>query len=304
MNDSDDFNVTSEYTVRAENLSFSVLVNKMYRDLPAVFGGVGGNVSEAMHTHAYNELFLCLDGITPIKTPEGVISLSAGDMLLIPTAALHIKLPCEAKWASVGFHFFRLKSKGSNDLCSILNELCHGERPRRITGMPELCAEIYAFLCEAPGRTSGATALHILDALIRMSEANVFADAVRGSDAKIIDRDLWRMSQLERYYELYFSRQDISLSDIAARLCVSERQLTRMTKARFGMSFHEVISERRLETARRKLVETTLSVEEIGHSVGYMSMSVFYKAFRKKFGVPPGKYRCEAADRLTDIGEK
>lgn len=57
---------------------------------------------------------------------------------------------------------------------------------------------------------------------------------------------------------------------------------------------HAYIESRRLETACRLLEETDLKVSEIGEILGYSSIQVFSRAFRRFFGEPPTRYRKRA----------
>lgn len=47
----------------------------------------------------------------------------------------------------------------------------------------------------------------------------------------------------------------------------------------------------RLQTARLRLRETALSIGQLAHAVGYASEEAFSRAFRREFGVSPGRWR-------------
>jgi AraC-like DNA-binding protein len=47
----------------------------------------------------------------------------------------------------------------------------------------------------------------------------------------------------------------------------------------------------RLQTARLRLRETSLSIGQLAHAVGYASEEAFSRAFRREFGVSPGRWR-------------
>ncbi len=59
----------------------------------------------------------------------------------------------------------------------------------------------------------------------------------------------------------------------------------------FGTSFHELVDECRFEIAREMLRSTSLSINEIGASMGYTRASSFIRAFRRWGGVTPGEWR-------------
>ena len=53
----------------------------------------------------------------------------------------------------------------------------------------------------------------------------------------------------------------------------------------------EFLTELRLELARRKLKTTDLGLADIAAEAGYQSESSFSRAFKRRFGHPPGALR-------------
>jgi AraC family transcriptional regulator, transcriptional activator of pobA len=53
----------------------------------------------------------------------------------------------------------------------------------------------------------------------------------------------------------------------------------------------EWITERRMAQARRLLVESDLTVEEIGRTVGYADPAYFVRSFRRNHGATPLRWR-------------
>jgi AraC-like DNA-binding protein len=76
-----------------------------------------------------------------------------------------------------------------------------------------------------------------------------------------------------------------------------------MSRSRFAARFTALVGEPplgylsrwRLETAAGLLQDGALSLGEVAGRVGYESEAAFSKAFRRRFGVPPGAYRRRAA---------
>ena len=87
-------------------------------------------------------------------------------------------------------------------------------------------------------------------------------------------------------------REPISLKDVARAVSLSPGHLTTVVRRKTGRTVVEWIAERRLAQARRLLVETDLSVEEIGHRVGYNDPTYFVRSFRRAHGTtPPLRWR-------------
>ena len=104
--------------------------------------------------------------------------------------------------------------------------------------------------------------------------------------------DIYRMAWLEDliancYYE------PLTTSSLANMLHISTRHLSRIIKEQYGMTFHEILTKKRLDTAAALLTTTDDSVNTILKKVGYSNSSSFYKDFAAKFGVTPSEYRAK-----------
>ena len=89
----------------------------------------------------------------------------------------------------------------------------------------------------------------------------------------------------ERYGE------PISLKDVARAVGLSAGHLTTVVGRKTGRTVLEWITERRMSEARRILVETDLSVEEVGRRVGYADAGYFTRTFRRRHGATPLAWR-------------
>ncbi len=89
----------------------------------------------------------------------------------------------------------------------------------------------------------------------------------------------------DRYHE------PISLRDVARAVSLSRGHLTTVVRRKTGRTVQEWISERRMAEARRLLVETDLTVEEVGRRVGYRESGYFMRSFRRAHGATPLAWR-------------
>ena len=89
------------------------------------------------------------------------------------------------------------------------------------------------------------------------------------------------------------SEQKFSLSEIAGALFVNSNYLARVFKHETGYTllwYHNAV---RCENAKKMLIETKLSVAEIGSAVGYISPAHFSHQFKKQTGVSPSDWRIQ-----------
>jgi len=86
--------------------------------------------------------------------------------------------------------------------------------------------------------------------------------------------------------------QEVSLETVAAHLAMSARSL-RSSLNTAGTNFNQILSDYRCLLAKRLLVRTNESVEEIVYLTGFSEPSTFYRAFKRWTGVTPVEYRKE-----------
>lgn len=104
--------------------------------------------------------------------------------------------------------------------------------------------------------------------------------------------DVKRISELEYIIDAQFMTK-LSREAVAEKLFISTRQLDRICKKRYGKTFHEQLTERRITAAAAMLADTDMTAEKISHAVSFLSPSNFFKAFSAKFGMTPNQYRKE-----------
>nr|WP_236702340.1 AraC family transcriptional regulator [Alkalicoccobacillus plakortidis] len=81
------------------------------------------------------------------------------------------------------------------------------------------------------------------------------------------------------------------LKTIAVRTGYSPSHFHRKFMAEFKMSFVEYVRKRRLAYASSLLIHTRKRIIEVALSVGFESQESFTRAFQKRYGLPPGRYR-------------
>ncbi|HSK98934.1 MAG TPA: AraC family transcriptional regulator [Rubrobacteraceae bacterium] len=86
-------------------------------------------------------------------------------------------------------------------------------------------------------------------------------------------------------------REPISLKDAARAVGLTPGHLTTVVRRKTGRTVQEWIAERRMAEARKLLVQTDLTVEEVGRSVGYRNAGYFAKHFRRAHGTTPVGWR-------------
>ena len=86
---------------------------------------------------------------------------------------------------------------------------------------------------------------------------------------------------------------DLSVEALAARACLSGRQLSRVFRDTYGTSPAAFVEDLRLKEAGNRLAigARRVGIKGVARSVGFASVDGFRRAFERRFGVTPSAYR-------------
>jgi AraC-like DNA-binding protein len=113
-----------------------------------------------------------------------------------------------------------------------------------------------------------------------------------------------RSGTLDTHHRLYLLarvvvarhyRQQLTIETVAAAVSSSPRQLQRVY-AQFGeMTFQEDLLARRMTAAAELLIEQrAIPVRDVARLVGYRQAPHFARAFRRRYGLSPARFREQA----------
>jgi AraC-like DNA-binding protein len=91
----------------------------------------------------------------------------------------------------------------------------------------------------------------------------------------------------------------ITVREIAAACNLSPSRLMHLFAAEAGESLWSYVARRRMHRACRLLVQTDLSVRDVGRACGYPGQDYFSSAFRNALGSSPSAYRAIHAARVV-----
>ena len=97
-------------------------------------------------------------------------------------------------------------------------------------------------------------------------------------------------SDIMKYINAHYS-EDLYLEKMASEFKTSPKYFSSYFKREFSVGFSEYLSNVRISHAKRILSDTNLPLNAIGEKVGYTNPVTFAVAFKKKVGMPPGKFR-------------
>ncbi len=143
------------------------------------------------------------------------------------------------------------------------------------------------FRQEAPGRTALVEWL-VRAALLHVARAHL---AAARSDQGI--RGLGRAERFAGFRKLVEDhyREHWPLARYAASLKITEGQLNRLARNVAGTSAAELVQQRLLLEARRRLIHVAAPVAQIAYELGYQDPAYFCRIFKKRVGLTPSAFR-------------
>ena len=85
--------------------------------------------------------------------------------------------------------------------------------------------------------------------------------------------------------------EDLSVSTLCRKFGVSRAELYKLSKSYMPDGIAEFIKNARLTRAAELLKKTDEPVWRIAESTGFFDKDYFLRLFKKKYGMPAGKYR-------------
>lgn len=135
------------------------------------------------------------------------------------------------------------------------------------------------------------TAEHFMHERIRLGS--------EGQRLKTTDRWDVHHDKLVKTIELMEAEieEPLSTAELAAAVCLSSRQLSRLFRDHLHLSPGQFYLELRLDCAHRMILHSEMSVNSIAFACGFQSQSHFSRVYREKFGVSPRQTRRREVER-------
>ncbi|WNS42463.1 response regulator [Paenibacillus sp. MMS20-IR301] len=85
--------------------------------------------------------------------------------------------------------------------------------------------------------------------------------------------------------------EQLTMAEVAGRIHLNASYFSVLFKEQAGVSFSEYLSRLRIQRAKELLLQTPLSIGEIGERVGYRTDKYFIKVFKSLENISPSRYR-------------
>lgn len=243
----------------------------------------------SLHSHPFTEWMWCVENQALIQVGEQVYRLQAGDFCLLPPGRLHMDVytPALAPYRIMVCSYRDETIYASINTYVPVNHLrCDA---MIFAPAPPLTGELLLALqqeSESEHSHRGAVCSALVSALghlmLRAFESPFPHPERKHFPGKISQR-------VDNYLNQHFD-QPLALADVARALHISRNYLATLYKQETGKTIGQALTEIRMEYAKKLLLQSHLSVQEIAIAVGYSGPEHFSRVFRRHVGSTPGRY--------------
>ena len=247
------------------------------------------------HTHNYYEFYIFLSGDVAMEAEGRLYPLKEGDVVLIPPGIRHRALvQSETKpyrrfvfWISQ--KYYEQLSADSSDYDWLIRRAI--DKGKYVSHLPEsdfhtLQAKLIRLLEEVNTDRFGRRTMLVLsvnELILSLTRRIHELEKTGRSDEKGI------LSAVISYIGTHLD-DDLSLDSIAGKFSLSKYYLSHIFHDTIGISLHQYITKKRLETITELLLSGE-NVTSIYTQYGFRDYSAFYRAFTKEYGISPREYR-------------
>jgi len=247
----------------------------------------------APHQHDFYEFLFFMEGDVSYRIGETTYRLTPGDLLIVPSGTPHHpvfggtgRYRRVVLWLTAAF--VRSLPRGEELAAALALEDDAGGQGRLYrfrSAEGEAIAECAMAIADefSYERPYGDTMTNLLVTRLLILISRMAPAAQRGGSSDSASQQLVR--NVVDFIDENL-RQDLTLDYIADHFFISKFHLSRVFRRYMGVTPHSYISQRRLFRARQLLYDGQ-HPSEVYRLCGYGDYSVFYRAFRERYGVSP-----------------
>ncbi len=248
------------------------------------------------HSHTTFEISLILEGKISYQINGCELTLSPGDVVIIPPGLKHLWVSREEHTVVFGYMCF-ISCKGMQPrrqrnllLNALENHNYHihkfSQYDNCIKNMIELFSLKSVFMKEEVRNLQMLSYIHLFKMLLpkwKDSEKPVNNFSGASDNEKFIEQ--------VRYYIHDNISRSITLSELNKHFGLSKDYINRLFKKEKGVTIGQYITELRIGNAIERLITTNHSIKTIAIKTGFVDLNYFCYIFKKHTGKTPGEYR-------------
>ncbi|NOU62849.1 helix-turn-helix domain-containing protein [Paenibacillus sp. LMG 31461] len=262
------------------------------------------NYPVAFHTHIGYELVRVQSGEAWVILEDEVISIGPNSLLLFQGHIIHkVKRRSTEPYERDMIHFLSdfVPDWDEEGSISIRDQLAQTSVPychlRLSVEESEVCERLFASLYHEQNEPHQwgwrkAIQLHLMHLLLLIFRRDSNKQAEE-PEQRFITRSAVPLSQIMKCLNRMW-RSPCTLDAIADELHMSKYYLCHYFKREVGMSIQQYLMQRKVNEAMRLLLQTHLTMKEVGYQAGFQTPSHFSKKFKEELGQTPEQFRKKA----------
>jgi AraC-like DNA-binding protein len=246
------------------------------------------------HRHTYFEVCWVEGGHGSLTAADRTYPLRGGDLLFIRPGVRHRIVSAEPPGIQLSWVAFSRSRVGgvAGELPGLFDAFTRTELAlARDDGQVGAVWEALRAAAGGPPRRGQRDQLAALATALLLGLARAGAGELAAlPDPEPPDLGGRAVRQAVRYIQDNLDRP-LRVGELARHVHVSPRQLTRLFAAHLGVSPAAYVERVRLDRAAALLVRTATPIKQVAAAVGYPAVAPFTRAFARRHGQPPGRFR-------------
>ncbi len=247
-----------------------------------------------LHSHVFYELIYCRNYCNAeYLVGSERYRLEKGDIIFIPPGVSHRPLLPEQMDVPYERYVLWLSAEFMSQFTNLLGHpfgkgvSAAGMLRTRGTEWEQLGELFRMGVEEAQRRTDGWEAaligntMTLLTSVCRAAQQHMVRP-LRAEAPELLDR-------ITAYVERNYAKP-ITLPELSRQFYVSDSTVSHLFKQKLGVSVHRYVTQRRLIAAKTR-IESGEALEDVAIGTGFGDYSVFYRAFKRTYGISPRQYR-------------
>jgi AraC family L-rhamnose operon transcriptional activator RhaR len=248
------------------------------------------------HRHTYYEVCWVEDGTGEFTVDGRTHAIGPGSLLFARPGVPHRIVSRRAPGIGLAWVAFHLRlAHDDGEMAALFGAFAGSARPLAHDAQDRVAALWAALRATGggpalPGR-SAATAAVARALLVALAQAGT--ESLRPLAATAPDAGAAVVRLVLRYVQDNLDRP-LPVEELARHVHLSVRQLSRLFIVHVGQSPAGYVERTRLDHAAALLVRSDLPIKRIAAAVGYGDVAGFTRAFTRRLGTPPGRFRAAA----------
>jgi AraC family L-rhamnose operon transcriptional activator RhaR len=249
------------------------------------------------HRHTYYEVCWVEDGTGEFTVDGHTHPIGPGSLLFARPGIPHRIVSRRTPGIRLAWVAFRLRlGLDDGELAALFGAFAGSARPLAHDAHDRVAALWAALRATGggpalPGQRAAAAA--VAEALL-VALAQAGTERLRPRSTVPPDAGAAAVRLVLRYVQDNLDRP-LPVEELARHAHLSVRQLSRLFAVHVGQPPAGYVEHTRLDQAAALLVRTGLPIKRIAASVGYGDVAGFTRAFTRRLGTPPGRFRAAAS---------